>query len=139
MGSFVYSGIALGARGGIDGVQCEATGVLDAAMRAGRPLRLGDLRQHAAHRGYPEGHPQYLSFVSAPILRHREVIGLVYAANKRRAAEFTVLDERFVARVAAEVGRSPGSAPTRRPPSWSTASPPPPAPSAARWRPPAIS
>ena len=116
VGSFVYSGIALGARSGIDGVQCEATGVLDAAMRAGRPLRLGDLRQHAAHRGYPEGHPQYLSFVSAPILRHREVIGLVYAANKRRAAEFTVLDERFVARVAAEVGRSPGLSSDAPPP-----------------------
>jgi len=116
VGSFVYSGIALGARSGIEGVQCEATGVLDAAMSAGRPLRLGDLRQHAAHRGYPKGHPQYTSFVSAPIVRHREVIGLVYAANKRRVAEFTNLDERFVARVAAEVGRSPGLSSDAPPP-----------------------
>ncbi len=116
VGSFVYSGIALGARSGIEGVQCEAIGVLDAAMRAGRPLRLGDLRQHPAHQGYPEGHPQYSSFVSAPISRHREVIGLVYAANKRRSAEFTSLDERFVARVAAELGRSPGLSSDAPPP-----------------------
>jgi signal transduction histidine kinase/ActR/RegA family two-component response regulator len=107
VGSFVYSGLAAGAIGAISGVQCEATGILDHAMRAGRPLRLSDLRQHAAHRGYPEGHPQYTSFVSAPIVDHRQVVGLVYAAEKRRGALFTSLDERFVARVAAELGRSP--------------------------------
>jgi signal transduction histidine kinase/CheY-like chemotaxis protein len=106
--SFVYSGIAAGARSGMSAVQCEATGVLDAVMRAGRPTRLDDLRQHPAHLGFPEGHPQLSSFVSAPIIRHREGIGLVYAANKRRGPTFTDLDERFVARVAAELGRSPG-------------------------------
>jgi signal transduction histidine kinase/ActR/RegA family two-component response regulator len=108
VGSFVYSGIATGALSGISGVQCEAVGILDAALHAGRPMRLADLRQHPAHRGYPEGHPQYASFVSAPMIRNREEIGLVYATNKRRGSTFTSLDERFVARVAAELARSPG-------------------------------
>ncbi|MGP8161011.1 MAG: ATP-binding protein [Candidatus Dormibacteria bacterium] len=108
VGSFVYSGLAAGASSGISGVQCEATGILDTALHAGRPMRLTDLRQHPTHRGYPEGHPQYTSFVSAPMQRNREVIGLVYATNKRRGSTFTSLDERFVARVAAELARSPG-------------------------------
>jgi signal transduction histidine kinase/ActR/RegA family two-component response regulator len=108
VGSFVYSGLAAGALSGINGVQCEALGVLETALHAGRPMRLADLRDHPSHRGYPEGHPAYTSFVSAPMIRNREVIGLVYATNKRRGAMFSALDERFVARVAAELARSPG-------------------------------
>ncbi|MGD0448126.1 MAG: ATP-binding protein [Candidatus Dormibacteria bacterium] len=108
VGSFVYSGLTVGHRSGIEAVQCEATGILGFAMHARRPMRLDDLRQHPSHRGFPPGHPVLTSFVSAPILRQRQEIGLVYAANKRRSPAFTELDERFVDRVAAELGRSPG-------------------------------
>ena len=116
VGSFVYSGLVMGHRSGIEAVQCEATGVLGFAMHARRPMRLDDLRQHPSHRGFPAGHPVLTSFVSAPILRQRQEVGLVYAANKRRSPAFTELDERFVDRVAAELGRSPGMLTADAPP-----------------------
>ena len=116
VGSFVYSGLVMGHRSGIEAVQCEATGVLGFAMHARRPMRLDDLRQHPSHLGFPAGHPVLTSFVSAPILRQRQEVGLVYAANKRRSPAFTELDERFVDRVAAELGRSPGMLTADAPP-----------------------
>lgn len=76
-------------------------------MTAGRSMRIAGLRPPNGSAALPAGHPSVASFVSAPLIRHREVIGLVYAANKRGAAEFSLEDERFVARMAAELGRTP--------------------------------
>lgn len=105
-GTVVQSGLARSVGGTIAVERAEADGLLRKALKTGRPLRLDDIRPHTAVLGLPDGHP-ITSFVSAPLVRHREVIGLVYAANKRGGPEFTLEDERFVARMAAELSRMP--------------------------------
>jgi signal transduction histidine kinase/ActR/RegA family two-component response regulator len=106
-GTFVYSGLARNAAGAIPAERPEAHGLLREAMEAGRSMRVAGLRPPDGGATLPAGHPSITSFVSAPLIRHREVIGLVYATNKRGAHEFTLEDEHFVARMAAELGRTP--------------------------------
>jgi signal transduction histidine kinase/ActR/RegA family two-component response regulator len=106
-GTFVHSGLARNVAGAIPAERPEAHGLLREAMTAGRSMRIAGLRPPNGSAALPAGHPSVASFVSAPLIRHREVIGLVYAANKRGAAEFSLEDERFVARMAAELGRTP--------------------------------
>ncbi|MGD1052558.1 MAG: ATP-binding protein [Candidatus Dormibacteria bacterium] len=106
-GTFVHSGLARNVAGAIPAERPAAHGLLRDAMGAGRSMRVADIRTPGGGGTLPAGHPSVASFVSAPLIRHREVIGLVYAANKRGAAEFTLEDERFVARMAAELGRTP--------------------------------
>ncbi len=106
-GTFVHSGLARNVAGAIPADRPEAHGLLREAMTAGRSMRIAGLRPPNGSAALPAGHPSVASFVSAPLIRHREVIGLVYAANKRGAAEFSLEDERFVARMAAELGRTP--------------------------------
>jgi signal transduction histidine kinase/ActR/RegA family two-component response regulator len=106
-GTFVHSGLARNVAGAIPADRPEAHGLLREAMTAGRSMRIAGLRPPNGSAALPAGHPSVASFVSAPLVRHREVIGLVYAANKRGAAEFSLEDERFVARMAAELGRTP--------------------------------
>jgi signal transduction histidine kinase/ActR/RegA family two-component response regulator len=106
-GTFVYSGLARNVAGAIPAERPEAHGLLREAMEAGRSMRVAGLRLPGSGVTVPAGHPPIASFVSAPLIRHREVIGLVYATNKRVAHEFTLEDEHFVARMAAELGRTP--------------------------------
>jgi signal transduction histidine kinase/ActR/RegA family two-component response regulator len=105
-GTFVHSGLARNVAGAIPAERPAGHGLLGEAMQAGRSLRVAGIRTPEGGGTLPPGHPSVASFVSAPLIRHREVIGLVYAANKRGAAEFTLEDERFVARMAAELGRT---------------------------------
>jgi signal transduction histidine kinase/ActR/RegA family two-component response regulator len=106
-GTFVHSGLARNVAGTIPAERPAAHGLLREALQAGRSMRVSGLRPPDGGAALPAGHPPVGSFVSAPLIRHREVIGLVYAANKRGAADFTLEDERFVARMAAELGRTP--------------------------------
>ena len=106
-GTFVYSGLARNAAGAIPAERPEAHGLLKEAMEAGRSMRVAGLWPPGGGASLPAGHPTVASFVSAPIIRHREVIGLLYATNKRVAHEFTLEDEHFVAHMAAELGRTP--------------------------------
>jgi signal transduction histidine kinase/ActR/RegA family two-component response regulator len=106
-GTFVHSGLAGNVAATIEAERPQARGFLRTAMERGRSMRVADPSGHAAAAGLPAGHPVITSFVSAPLIRHRQVVGLVYAANKRGAPEFTVEDERFVARMAAELSRTP--------------------------------
>jgi signal transduction histidine kinase/ActR/RegA family two-component response regulator len=105
-GTFVYSGLARNVARGIPAERPDAHGLLREAMEAGRSMRAAGLRPPGG-ASLPAGHPSIASFVSAPLIRHREVIGLVYATNKRTAAEFTLEDEHFIAHMAAELGRTP--------------------------------
>ncbi|MGA8016214.1 MAG: ATP-binding protein, partial [Candidatus Dormiibacterota bacterium] len=104
--SFVHSGLARGRAAAVAASRPEARGLLGAAMLTRRPMRLADLRDHPTHSALPDGHPEMTSFVSAPVIRQGEVIGLLFATNKRGAAEFSPDDEAFVAQMATELGRS---------------------------------
>jgi signal transduction histidine kinase/ActR/RegA family two-component response regulator len=105
-GTFAQSGIARGMQSRIPAERPEARGFLGAVAASGRSIRLPDLRLHPAFTGFPPGHPQMTSFVAAPLIRNRKVIGLLYATNKKGGLQFTADDERFVTRVAAELARS---------------------------------
>ena len=106
-GTFVQSGLAQNVARAIPAERPEAHGLLREAMEAGRSMRVAGLRPPDGGATLPAGHPSITSFVSAPLIRHREVIGLVYATNKRGSHEFTLEDEHFVAHMAAELGRTP--------------------------------
>jgi signal transduction histidine kinase/ActR/RegA family two-component response regulator len=89
----------------------DGAGLLRSTMGSRRPLRLAGLSGDPRDVGFPGDHARVTSFVSAPLVRRGQVIGLLYAANKRRASEFSEDDERFLAALAAELARSrlPGS------------------------------
>ncbi|HET6959452.1 MAG TPA: ATP-binding protein, partial [Vicinamibacterales bacterium] len=68
------------------------------------PLRVADITQHHAFRGFPPHHPRMTSFLGVPICRHGRSIGNLFLANKIGAAEFSAADERAVERLAARAG-----------------------------------
>ncbi len=105
-GTFAQSGMARGIQARISAERPAANAFLGAIAAAGRPIRLSDLRLHPAFSGFPPGHPEMTSFVAAPLIRDDRVIGLIFASNKKDGAEFTVDDESFLTRVAAELARS---------------------------------
>jgi signal transduction histidine kinase/ActR/RegA family two-component response regulator len=107
-GTFIYSGLAPAEVSRLGALPPEATGILGEAMRAKRSIRLPEVSADRSEASFPTGHPVVRSFLSAPLIRGDEVIGLLYAANKRGAvAAFTDEDERFLATLAAELARSP--------------------------------
>jgi signal transduction histidine kinase/CheY-like chemotaxis protein len=79
-------------------------GVLHAAMAAGRPMRLTDLRHHPTHAGFPAHHPVMRSFLSVPVTASGRTRGLLFCTDKRVVADFTGEDEEAVTRIAAAVG-----------------------------------
>ncbi len=79
-------------------------GVLGLVTAENREVRLRDLREHPAHRGFPAGHPVMTSLLGAPIRYRGHEVGTLYLANKRGGAEFTAQDERLVTMLAARVG-----------------------------------
>jgi len=63
------------------------------AEDAGRPIRLSDLREHAAFRGFPPGHPQMKSFLGVPVCYQGKAHGHLYFANKEGGDEFSEEDQ----------------------------------------------
>jgi len=105
-GAFVQSGLAPGQRAAAPAIWPRVSGLVADAIEGRRPVRLAQLNCDPAEAGFPQGHARVTSFLSAPLIRQRKVVGLLYAANKRRAPEFSEDDERFVTRLAAELTRS---------------------------------
>jgi PAS domain S-box-containing protein len=97
---WVYSGIPE-ERARAIGDPPRAVGVLGVAAGRAAPLRLRDVRDHPAFRGFPEGHPPMKSFLSVPIRQEDRVLGTLYAANKRGGDAFTEDDERTLQILAA--------------------------------------
>lgn len=75
--------------------------MLGVVARDNQVVRLRDLREHPAHRGFPPGHPDMRSFLGVPITRGGRSVGNLYLAEKRGAAEFTEQDQRLVEMLAA--------------------------------------
>jgi signal transduction histidine kinase len=72
-------------------------------------LRLKDLTQHPAFKGFPAHHPPMRSFLGAPIYVREHVYGRLYLTDKQGSAqaspsEFTELDEQVVMALAAHAG-----------------------------------
>nr|WP_246422504.1 GAF domain-containing protein [Nocardiopsis mwathae] len=79
-------------------------GILAVPSRDRRALRLRDLREHAAHHGFPEGHPRMTSFLGVPIQVRDEVFGNLYLTEKRGGAEFDEDDEAIVTALGTAAG-----------------------------------
>ncbi|MCY0928005.1 GAF domain-containing protein [Streptomyces sp. H27-H1] len=79
-------------------------GLLGELIRHPRPLRLGDLTEHAASAGFPEHHPPMRSFLGVPIRVRDEVFGNLYLTEKRGAADFDAEDEEVLSTLAVAAG-----------------------------------
>lgn len=79
-------------------------GVLGAVIQQNTVIRMRDVRQHPAHRGYPPHHPQMKSFLGVPISYRGQSVGNLYLTDKRGADEFTDQDEQIVKLLAARAG-----------------------------------
>jgi signal transduction histidine kinase/CheY-like chemotaxis protein len=78
----------------------RAIGLLGLVVHEGRTVRVKDLRQHPAFRGFPADHPVMSSFLGVPIRYRGKSLGTLYLANKRGAAEFSEQDEQTIQELA---------------------------------------
>jgi len=67
-------------------------GVLGLLIEDPKPLRLGDVGEHARSFGFPPGHPPMRSFLGVPIVVRGEAWGNLYLTEKA-GAEFDEADE----------------------------------------------
>lgn len=83
-------------------------GLLGAIPSDGSLLRLSDLTQHPAFRGFPPGHPSMRSFLGISLLAHGRLFGRLYLADKcgsdGTVIDFTELDEDIVTLLASHAG-----------------------------------
>ncbi|WP_158221183.1 GAF domain-containing protein [Kineosporia sp. R_H_3] len=76
-------------------------GILGLLIDDPRPLRLHDLGEHPASRGFPADHPPMRSFIGVPIRVRDEVFGNIYLTDKRGGGPFTAEDEDLLVALAA--------------------------------------
>lgn len=75
-------------------------GMLAALLKSGAPERLTDIRADPRFEGWPAAHPELTGFLGVPVRRGAEVLGIIFAANKR-TGEFTDRDEELLTLFAA--------------------------------------
>ncbi len=71
-------------------------GLLGVLLREGQPLRLDDIRADPRFEGWPSAHPELADVLGMPIKDGAQVLGFIFAATKRGAAEFTARDEQLL-------------------------------------------
>ncbi len=67
-------------------------------------LRLDDLADHPAFRGFPDGHPPMRSFLGVPVCVGEAVFGNLYLTEKRSGGPFTDADVEVTQSLAAVAG-----------------------------------
>ena len=81
----------------------KGLGILGLVIHEGRNVRLTDLTQHPASRGFPPNHPAMHSFLGVPLVGKRGVLGDLYLTEKLDATEFTEEDEHLATLLAAKI------------------------------------
>jgi signal transduction histidine kinase len=99
-GEFVVDGVPERQRRAI-GPLPRQHGMLGVLLREGQPLRIDDIRADARFEGWPAAHPELADVLGMPIRDGRQVLGLIFAANKRDPGGFTERDERLLGLFAA--------------------------------------
>jgi signal transduction histidine kinase len=99
-GEFVVDGVPERQRRAI-GPLPRQHGMLGVLLREGQPLRLDDIRADPRFEGWPAAHPELVDVLGMPIRDGRQVLGLIFAANKREPGGFTERDERLLGLFAA--------------------------------------
>ncbi|WP_315098068.1 GAF domain-containing protein [uncultured Cellulomonas sp.] len=98
--TFVFTGVPTAVAGALRTAP-HAQGVLGQIPETG-VLRLADLREHPAFRGFPREHPPMGSFLGASVRVGSRVFGQLYLSEK--AGGFTQGDEDVVVSLAAAAG-----------------------------------
>ena len=71
-------------------------GMLGAALREGKPLRVDDIRSDPRFEGWPPAHPDMSDFLGVPIRDGSDILGIIFAACKRGPGGFTGRDEQLL-------------------------------------------
>lgn len=79
-------------------------GLLGELIRHPEPLRLTEICDHPASRGFPAGHPPMHSFLGVPIRVRDEVFGNIYLTEKHGGADFDGEDEAILRTLAVAAG-----------------------------------
>lgn len=82
----------------------RAVGLLEAALHAQGPLRVGDIRGAQGGVGIPVKHPPIAALLAAPVYAGDQLLGLVAVANQPEEREFDASDEALIADLAAHAG-----------------------------------
>jgi diguanylate cyclase (GGDEF)-like protein/PAS domain S-box-containing protein len=78
-------------------------GVLGAISAERQPKRIGNLNGNPTALGLPASHPPVHSFLGVPVMSQKQVFGWLYLVDKLDAEEFSEIDERAAATVAAQL------------------------------------
>ncbi|WP_333766737.1 sensor histidine kinase [Streptomyces sp. IBSBF 2435] len=79
-------------------------GLLGELIRHPEPLRLTEICDHPASRGFPAGHPPMHSFLGVPIRVRDEVFGNIYLTEKHGGGDFDGEDEAILRTLAVAAG-----------------------------------
>ncbi|WP_218566089.1 GAF domain-containing protein [Vallicoccus soli] len=82
----------------------EGHGVLGHLITHPAPIRLPDIREHAASYGFPAHHPPMTTFLGVPLRVHGQVFGNLYLTEKAGGHQFTDDDETVVTALASAAG-----------------------------------
>jgi signal transduction histidine kinase len=99
--TFTTSGLTQEQRARI-GTPPQGHGILGLVIHRGESVRLSDLRQHPASRGFPPNHPPMRSFLGVPIIGKRGILGDLYLTEKLGADEFSDQDEHLATLLASK-------------------------------------
>lgn len=100
---FVYEGIDGPTRHRIGNLP-QGLGVLGVLIDDPRPIRLENIRDHAASVGFPAHHPPMTTFLGVPIRIRDEVFGNLYLTEKKSGQPFSEDDEVLAQALAAAAG-----------------------------------
>ncbi len=100
---FVIEGVDDEARDRI-GSPPSGEGLLGLLVAEPVALRLDDLADHPAFRGFPDGHPPMRSFLGVPVCVADSVFGNLYLTEKRSGGPFTDADVEVTQSLAAVAG-----------------------------------
>lgn len=63
--------------------ELDKTGIWGEAVRQRRPIMINDFKaSHPLKKGYPEGHVQLVRFLTVPIFKNEQIVGVIGLANK---------------------------------------------------------
>jgi len=79
----------------------EGKGLIGELMGTDEPLRVPLIAEHPRSVGFPDHHPEMVSFLGVPILAGEKQLGQIYLTDKIGADEFTEDDERIIQMLAA--------------------------------------
>lgn len=71
-------------------------GLIGELMDTDTPLRVPVIQAHPKSSGFPQNHPQMISFLGVPIRTGEKQLGQIYLTEKLEAPEFTSNDEMII-------------------------------------------